>query len=76
MAKLVNDEEIVTAGRDGYVKLWHISEDSINDIASYKEHEGFVNSVAYIPSIPEYPEGKGKIVFCVFIIFVFRRCYC
>lgn len=56
MAK-VSSDQIATAGRDGWVKLWRIGTEGIEEIASYKEHEGFVNSVAYIPSIPEYPQG-------------------
>lgn len=65
MSKIIKDGKgigIVTAGRDGWVKLWQITNDSsefINEVGSYKEHEGFVNSVAYIPTIPDYTEGKN-----------------
>ena len=58
MTKL-SENEIATVGRDGKVKLWRILEGtSVEEIACYKEHEGFVNSVTFIPSIPYYPEGK------------------
>ncbi len=74
MAKIIKDGKgigIVTAGRDGWVKLWQVTNESINEVGSYKEHEGFVNSVAYIPTIPDYTEGK----FILFLIFAINSCF-
>lgn len=48
----------MSTGRDGSVKLWKFDGDEIIKINEYKEHEGFINSIAFIPSTPEYTEGK------------------
>ena len=60
MAKIANDR-IVSAGRDGAVKIWQIDRetDGINEVLSYREHDGFVNSVAFIPETLEFPQGKA-----------------
>lgn len=53
----VSDSQFLSAGRDGAVRLWQSSEASSIQILEFKEHEGFVNSVAFIPSTEEYPRG-------------------
>ena len=56
MAKISNNQ-IVTAGRDGAVRLWQIEEGNCFETLCIKEHEGFVNAVTFIPSTSDYPNG-------------------
>lgn len=57
----------MTAGRDGAVRIWQIESDGLmNELNCYMEHEGFVNSVAFIPETTEYPEGRKQRIFILF----------
>lgn len=48
----------MTAGRDGAVKLWKFDGGNWVQVGCIEEHEGFVNSIAFIPSTSDYPNGK------------------
>lgn len=59
----VSEDQIATAGRDGAVRLWQIGDDkNCVETLCIKEHEGFVNAVAFIPSTSDYSEGKILLI--------------
>lgn len=51
--------QFLTASRDSTVKLWNFSPKTgeCEEVLCVEEHEGFVNSVAFLKDISEYPKG-------------------
>ena len=54
---ILNDSQIVSASRDGTVRLWSLESKVWNMTATFTGHQGFVNSVACLPASKEHPNG-------------------